>query len=200
MKSIAVKAICPRQTQLGSGEFFNFKIPLVMAASQADIAVNCWWWWHEQWRSKWIHQSMTKHTNSYKNNNIASSLTGCTVVFNNSARSMLVLISPFPVGSPAHTRTHRRGFGVILFNEKEEQIKQTLSPPQRPLCVVRGLGRGKKKARVERWEGERKEERLPFFPSSHIPLRACYFSIIAFFIGIPSGSHPLRRRERQTRL
>ena len=86
---------------------------------------------------------MTKHTNSYKNNNIASSLTGCTVVFNNSARSMLVLISPFPVGSPAHTRTHRRGFGVILFNEKEEQIKQTLSPPQRPLCVVRGLGRGK---------------------------------------------------------
>ena len=143
---------------------------------------------------------MTKHTNSYKNNNIASSLTGCTVVFNNSARSMLVLISPFPVGSPAHTRTHRRGFGVILFNEKEEQIKQTLSPPQRPLCVVRGLGRGKKKARVERWEGERKEERLPFFPSSHIPLRACYFSIIAFFIGIPSGSHPLRRRERQTRL
>lgn len=155
-----------------------------MAASQADIAVKCWWWWHRQWRWKWIHQSMTKHANSYENNNIASPLTGCTVVFNNSARSMLVLISPFPVGSPAHTRTHRRGFGVILFNEKEEQIRQTMSPPQRPLCVVRGLGRGKEKARVGRWE---EEERLPSFPSSHLPQGACYFSIIAFFLlGYPA--------------
>ena len=81
---------------------------------------------------------------------------------------MLVLISPFPVGSPAYTRTHRRGFWVILFNGKEEQIRQALSPPQRPLCVVRGL-REKKKARVVRWEGEREKERLPSFPSSHLP-------------------------------
>ena len=97
---------------------------------------------------------------------------------------MFVLISPFPVGSSAHTRTHRRGFGVILFNEKEEQIRQTMSPPQRPLCVVRGLGRGKEKARVGRWE---EEERLPSFPSSHLPQGACYFSIIAFFLlGYPA--------------
>ena len=199
VKSVAVKAICPRQTQLGSGEFYFLNTSshggfagghgskmLVTMTSTMTI--------------KWIHQSMTKHTNSYKNNNIASPLTGCTVVFNNGARSMLVLISPFPVGSPAYTRTHRRGFWVILFNAKEEQIRQTLSPPQRPLCVVRGLGRGKNKARVGRLEGEREEERLPSFPSFHLPQGACYFSIIAFFIGIPSGSQPLLRRERQTRL
>ena len=47
-----------------------------------------------------------------------------------------------------------------------------LSPPQRPFCVVGRLGRKRKKAPETRWEGE----------------RAFYFSIIAIFIGIPSGS------------
>jgi len=153
-----------------------------MAASQADMAVLRWWWWHQQWRSKWIHQSMTKHTNSYENNNIASPLTGCTVVFNNSARSMFVLISPFPVGSSAHTRTHRRGFGVILFNEKEEQIRQTLSPPQKPLCFVRGLGRGKKEsARGTMGRGKRGRETPIFslFPSS--PARLLFFDHCFFY-------------------
>ena len=51
-----------------------------------------------------------------------------------------------------------------------------LSPQLRPLCVVGGLGRGKKDiARGRRWEGERD------------PL-ACYFSILAISIGIPSIS------------
>ena len=167
-----------------------------MAASQAVMAVLSWWWWHQQWRSKWIHQSITKHTNSYAHNNIASPLTGCTVVLNNSARSMFVLISPFPVGSPAYTRTHRRGFWVILFNGKEEQIRQNLSPPQKPLCVLRRLGRRKKKARGGRWEGGREEARLPSFLFFHLPPCACYFSIIVFFIRISSGSDPLRKRER----
>ena len=37
--------------------------------------------------------------------------------------------------------------------------------------------------------GRRKrQERLPPFPSSHRPQRTFYFSIIAIFIGIPSGS------------
>ena len=125
---------------------------------------------------------MTKHTNSYENNNIASPLTGCTVVFNNGARSMFVLISPFPVGSSAHTRTHRRRFGVILFNEKEEQIRQTLSPPQRPLCVVRGLGRGiKESARGTMGRGKRGRGTSIFslFPSS--PGRLLFFDHCLFY-------------------
>ena len=51
-----------------------------------------------------------------------------------------------------------------------------LSPQLRPLCVVGRLGRGKKEiAPGRRWEGERD------------PL-ACYFSILAIFIGISSIS------------
>ena len=156
-----------------------------MAASQADMAVLRWWWWHQQWRSKWIHQSMTKHTNSYENNNIASPLTGCTVVFNNSSRSMFVLISPFPVGSSAYTRTHRRRFGVILFNEKEEQIRQTMSPPQTPLCFVRGLGRGKKKARVGRWEGKERRRDSRLFPLPIFPYAFVIFRSLPFLLGYP---------------
>ena len=64
-----------------------------------------------------------------------------------------------------------------------------LSPPQRPFCVVGRLGRKKKRA-GGRWEveRERRQERLPSFPSSHRSPRAFYFSIIVIFIGIPSGS------------
>ena len=128
---------------------------------------------------------MTKHTNSYKNNNIASSLTGCTVVFNNSARSMLVLISPFPVGSPAHTRTHRRGFGVILFNEKEEQIKQTLSPPQRPLCVVRGWGEGKRKRAWDDGKGKERRRDSRLFPLPIFPCALVIFRSLLFLLEYP---------------
>ena len=158
-----------------------------MAASQTDITVKCWWWWHQQWRSKLIHQSMTKHTNSYAHNNIASPLTGCTVVFNNGARSVLVLISPFPVGSPAYTRTHRRGFWVILFNGKEEQIRQALSPPQRPLCVVRGLGRGKKRKRAW-YDGKGKERKRDshLFPLPIFPRALAIFRSLLFLLGYPA--------------
>ena len=128
---------------------------------------------------------MTKHTNSYKNNNIASPLTGCTVVFNNGARSMLVLISPFPVGSPAYTRTHRRGFWVILFNGKEEQIRQTLSPPQRPLCVVRGLGRGKTKRAWDDWKGKERKRDFHLFPLSIFPRALAISRSLLFLLGFP---------------
>ena len=49
------------------------------------------------------------------------------------------------------------------------------------------------KARKGGWDGEEGKRGLPPFPSSHRSLRACYFSIIAIFIGSPSGS--LCRRE-----
>ena len=170
-----------------------------MAASQTDITVKCWWWWHQQWRSKLFHQSMTKHTNSYAHNNIASPLTGCTVVFNNGARSMLVLISPFPVGSPAYTRTHGRGFWVILFNGKEEQIRQALSPPQRPLCVVRGPGRGKKEsARGTMGRGKRERETPIFslFPSSLG--RLLFFDHCFFYWDTGLQWKPASAEERET--
>ena len=54
----------------------------------------------------------------------------------------------------------------------------------------------KKKAHGARWEGERKKRGLlafSLFPSSP---RAFYFSIIAIFMGIPSGS--LCRGERSS--
>ena len=54
----------------------------------------------------------------------------------------------------------------------------SLSPPQRPLCVVGRLGRKKKRARGSRWA----------FLSSHRPPRAFYFFDYCYFVGIPSGS------------
>ena len=48
----------------------------------------------------------------------------------------------------------------------------------------REAGRKKKEARGALWEGEKEKP----FPSSYRPPRACYFSIIAIFIEIPSGS------------
>ena len=170
-----------------------------MAASQTDITVKCWWWWHQQWRSKLFHQSMTKNTNSYAHNNIASPLTGCTVVFNNGARSMLVLISPFPVGSPAYTRTHRRGFWVILFNGKEEQIRQALSPPQRTLCVVRGLGRGKKESARGTMGREKRERETPIF--SLLPSflgRLLFFDHCFFYWDTGLQWKPASAEERET--
>ena len=64
-----------------------------------------------------------------------------------------------------------------------------LCPPQRPLCVVGVLGRKKYRAGGARWEGEREKRSLSFnVLFSHRPPRAFYFSITAFFIGIPSGN------------
>lgn len=58
------------------------------------------------------------------------------------------------------------------------------------LCVVGvgRLGRGEKRGDDGRRKRETENERLPLLPSSHHPPLACYFSIIAIFIGIPSGS------------
>lgn len=58
------------------------------------------------------------------------------------------------------------------------------------LCVVGigSLGRGEKSGDDGRRKRETEKERLPLLPSSHHPPLACYFSIIAIFIGIPSGS------------
>ena len=50
--------------------------------------------------------------------------------------------------------------------------------------LLREAGRKKKKARGERWEGEKEKP----FPSSHRPTRACFFFFLAIFIGIPSGN------------
>ena len=45
--------------------------------------------------------------------------------------------------------------------------------PPRPLCVEGKLGRGENES-GERWEGKRKQERLPPFSSSHCSPRACW--------------------------
>ena len=75
------------------------------------------------------------------------------------------------------------GFKLLLL--LTSLLPQNLSTSQRPLCVVGRLGRKKKKARGARWEGEREKRGL--FPFSHLHLHAFFFSIIAIFIGIPSG-------------
>ena len=61
----------------------------------------------------------------------------------------------------------------------------SLSPPQRPLCIVGRLEKGNRKRGGTMGRGKRRSE---VFPSSHRPLRAFYFSVIAIFIRIPSGS------------
>ena len=62
-----------------------------------------------------------------------------------------------------------------------------LSPPLRPLCLVRRLGRGKNEsARWTMGRGKRGSEALP---TSHRPPRALYFFfIIAIFLGYPVGA------------
>ena len=64
-----------------------------------------------------------------------------------------------------------------------------LSSAEAFLCCREAGEKLKKKRAGARWEVERekRQERLPSFPSSHRYLRAIYFSIIAIFIGIPSG-------------
>ena len=62
----------------------------------------------------------------------------------------------------------------------------SLSPPQRPLCVVERLRR-KKRESAQGTMGRRKREERSF-PSSCRPPRAFYFSIIAIFIGTPCKS------------
>ena len=63
-----------------------------------------------------------------------------------------------------------------------------LSTPQRPLNVVGRLGRKKQRARGARWEGGREKRDSRLFPLPIVPPRAFYFSVIAIFIGMSSGS------------
>lgn len=67
----------------------------------------------------------------------------------------------------------------------------TLSALRRglPRCVVGvgRLGRGEKSGDDGRRKRETEKETLLLLTSSHHPPLACYFSIIAIFIGIPNG-------------
>ena len=55
-------------------------------------------------------------------------------------------------------------YGTLLHPQK---TAHSLSPPQRPLCIVGRLEKGEKKARGGQWEGEREEAR--FFPPPIVP-------------------------------
>ena len=75
------------------------------------------------------------------------------------------------------TCKQRQTFQVSLF---------CLSPPKRLFVLWGGWGERKGSAQGT-MGGGRREKRLPSFPSSHRSPRTFYFSIIAIFIGIPSG-------------
>ena len=61
----------------------------------------------------------------------------------------------------------------------------SLSSTEAPFCRRKAGEREKESAEDD---GKVKKMRLPPFPSSHRPLRSCFFLIIAIFIGIPSGA------------
>ena len=66
------------------------------------------------------------------------------------------------------------------------QFNWWLSPLQRPLCIVGRAGeREKESARGTMGRGKR---RTTFFLFPSFPARFLFFSIIAIFIGIPSGA------------
>ena len=67
----------------------------------------------------------------------------------------------------------------------------SLSPPQRPLCIVGRLEKRKTKARGEQWEGEKKKRGFPLFPSS--PARFPFFESCHFYWD--TQREPLWRRE-----
>ena len=59
--------------------------------------------------------------------------------------------------------------------------------PQRPLCVLGRVARGKKESARGTMGREKRGSEAHFSPLPIVP-RAIYFSIIVIFIGIPSGS------------
>ena len=67
----------------------------------------------------------------------------------------------------------------------------SLSPPQRPLCIVGWPEKGKKKARGGQWEGERKEAR--FFPLPIVPRALSIFRLLLFLLGYPAGGSAEKR-------
>ena len=67
----------------------------------------------------------------------------------------------------------------------------SLSPPQRPLCIVGRLEKGKKKARGGQWEGKREETR--FFPLPIIPRALSIVRLMLFLLGYPAVASAERR-------
>ena len=65
-----------------------------------------------------------------------------------------------------------------------QKTAHSLSPPQRPLCIVGRLEKGKKKARGEQWKGEREEAR--FFSLPIVPRAFRDFPVIAILY--PTGA------------
>ena len=76
----------------------------------------------------------------------------------------------------------------------DERLMRPLSFAEAALYRREDWSRGEKKARRARWEGERGEPRHPPFPSSHLPPRAFYLSIIDIFIW-DTQRKPRRRRD-----
>ena len=69
-----------------------------------------------------------------------------------------------------------------------QKTAHSLSPPQRPLCIVGRLEKGKKKARGGQWEGEREEAR--FFPLPIVPRAlSMIFRLLLFY----TQREPLRK-------
>ena len=76
-------------------------------------------------------------------------------------------------------------------NDFSSRISDNDSLLRRGLFVMWGSwGEKKKSESGAQWEGEREKRDSRLFPFSHRPPRASFFffSIIAIFIGIPSGS------------
>ena len=66
---------------------------------------------------------------------------------------------------------------------------RTLSPAESSLYRREVWREGKRIREGDDGKGKGKEKKLPPFRSSHRPPGAFYFSVIAIFIGMPSGSH-----------
>ena len=60
----------------------------------------------------------------------------------------------------------------------------SLSPPQRPLCVVERLGRKKERTLRARWEGEREKRGLFSLPI--VPCELSIFQLLLFLLGHPA--------------
>ena len=85
--------------------------------------------------------------------------------------------------------------GVAILDEYQISLGggRGLSPPQRPLCVVRRLGRKKKRARGAPWEGEKEKRGSRLFPLPIFPCALSNFSDYCYFYR-DTQREPLRRR------
>jgi len=86
----------------------------------------------------------------------------------------------------------RRG-GLLGWVSNLSRGRGALSSPETSLCCGEAGEKEKESAQGTMVRGKR-EERLPPFPSSHLPLRAFYFSDYCYFYR-DTQREPLRRRE-----